>query len=50
MEAWCSMSTKRQNNSAQRHQLHSLAMKLVKAENRGNKILMVNKRKKPLSR
>lgn len=44
------MSTKRQNSSAQAHKLHSLAMSLVKAENKGNKPLMINKRKKPLSR
>lgn len=44
------MSTKRQNTSAQKHKLHSLAMSLVKAENKDNKPLMVNKRKKPLSR
>jgi len=44
------MSTKRQNKSSQAHKLHSLAMRLVKAENKGNKPLMVNKRAKPLSR
>ena len=44
------MSTKRQNTNSQRHQLHTLAMRLVKAENKGNKPLMVNKRAKPLSR
>ena len=40
------MSTKRQNKSAQAHKLHSLAISLVKAENKGNKPLMVNKRKR----
>ena len=44
------MSTKRQNTSAQRHKLRTLAMRLVKAETKGNKPLMVNKRAKPLSR
>lgn len=44
------MSTTRQNTASQRHQLHNLAMKLVKAENKSNKPLMVNKRAKMLSR
>lgn len=44
------MSTKRQNSNSQKHKLRTLAMRLVKAENKGNKPLMVNKRSKPLSR
>ena len=44
------MSTKKQNSNAQRHQLHTLANKLVKAENRSSKMFIKNKRSKPLSR
>lgn len=44
------MSTKKQNSSAQKHQMRTLANQLVKAENRINKGLVVNKRSKPLSR
>ena len=44
------MSTKRQNTSAKLRILHTLANRLVKAENKGNKIFVKNKRAKPLSR
>lgn len=44
------MSTKRQNTGSQRKRLHTLANKLVKAENKSNKLFIVNKRAKPLSR
>lgn len=44
------MSTKRQNTSSQQHKLHTLANKLVKAENRSNKLFVKRQRSKPLSR
>ena len=44
------MSTKRQNTSAKLKQLHTLANKLVKAENKSSKLFVKRQRSKPLSR
>lgn len=44
------MSTKRQNTSAKLKILHTLANRLVKAENKVSKSGVVHKRAKPLSR
>jgi len=44
------MSTCRQNSNAQKHKLHTLANKLVKAENKSNKLFVKRQRSKPLSR